>query len=451
MTNETSLAPNKLASREFSTGVQQQQQQQQQQQPWVLSSGSSVGQSPGPAPPGVTRGLEPAVGASNNGCLPEHCSSSSSSSNSNIVAVAADNAVVHLPGQGTAASLGSSSRDIRWGGVQTGARLDSRPASASSSSITKAAAAAGGRIDSIDSCYTAGTQSGTQSGYGSSSSGLRCDASYGPAECSAFDINKTTELVEDSVSGEFVDAERTGATCSLDDPTLPVASGSEATQQYQRHRHGQVLRAAFSMQQQQQQRGGCSSVMSSAGGDVRLEQHKPGHQQRSGSCNVLEVLGSLLTAAAQLAAVQEVNLIANDPLQLDTTTTSSSSSSSSRSGSPATAAVQPQLPGLATVVGGDAASTAAVPASPFSSESGSSSSSSTYTLLPRPVRPLLVGIAAAACKRVLGYVLHVALQCTPRGGQLCVTARQSAGGVEVEVLHTGQATAPAGYTPPGRG
>jgi hypothetical protein len=53
---------------------------------------------------------------------------------------------------------------------------------------------------------------------------------------------------------------------------------------------------------------------------------------------------------------------------------------------------------------------------------------------------LLVGIAAATCKRVLGYVLDVALQCTPRGGQLWVSARQSAGGVEVKVLHTGQAS-----------
>eukprot|EP00775_Hariotina_reticulata_P007126 gene7126-7340_t len=35
---------------------------------------------------------------------------------------------------------------------------------------------------------------------------------------------------------------------------------------------------------------------------------------------------------------------------------------------------------------------------------------------------------------------NVALQCTPRGGQLCVTARQSGGGVEVKVLHTGQAS-----------
>jgi hypothetical protein len=34
-------------------------------------------------------------------------------------------------------------------------------------------------------------------------------------------------------------------------------------------------------------------------------------------------------------------------------------------------------------------------------------------------------------------VVDVALQCTPRGGQLCVTAAQRSGSVEISVLHTG--------------
>lgn len=78
--------------------------------------------------------------------------------------------------------------------------------------------------------------------------------------------------------------------------------------------------------------------------------------------------------------------------------------------------------------------------------SSSSSSSIADALLPRPIRPLLVGLAASTCRRVLGYVLDVALQCTPRGGQLCVIARESSGGVELSLLHTGQAQAARVHT-----
>jgi hypothetical protein len=127
----------------------------------------------------------------------------------------------------------------------------------------------------------------------------------------------------------------------------------------------------------------------------RQQQQVKKRPVQRGVCNVVDVLSHLLSAAAGLAQLQGVNLIINDPLSLDP---------------------------------------------PHSSTTSSSTSSSTaLVLLPRPVRPLLAGVAGNVCRRVLGYCVDVALQCTPHGGQLCVTARASSGGVEVSLMHTGQA------------
>lgn len=131
----------------------------------------------------------------------------------------------------------------------------------------------------------------------------------------------------------------------------------------------------------------------------RQQQTKQPPKRPAGVCNVVDVLSHLLSAAAGLAQMQGINLIVNGPLSVDPPI-----SSSSRAGAAA-----------------------------------ASSSSTSLVLLPRPVRPLLAGVAGNVCRRVLGYCVDVALQCTPRGGQLCVTARASSGGVEVSLLHTGQA------------
>lgn len=136
------------------------------------------------------------------------------------------------------------------------------------------------------------------------------------------------------------------------------------------------------------------------------------------SCNLIEAVRHLLTAASRMAQVRGLRFIIHEPLQLDGPLVQPSSVNSARS----------------AVKHGTA---------------------ETVVLLPRPIRPVLVGLAAGTCRRVLGYVLDIALQCTPRGGQLCVTARQGSDGVELNVLHTGQAqpsrahTTSKSFKPPG--
>ncbi len=44
---------------------------------------------------------------------------------------------------------------------------------------------------------------------------------------------------------------------------------------------------------------------------------------------------------------------------------------------------------------------------------------------------LRVSVHPALVQRIVGYVVDIALQCTPPGGQVCVTARHDGGGVEV--------------------
>ena len=137
------------------------------------------------------------------------------------------------------------------------------------------------------------------------------------------------------------------------------------------------------------------------------------------SCNLVEVLSNVLRAAGRLAELQGVTLIVNHPLQQPA---DHKQHSSKAKGSPSTGT---------SSSGGGVGVTASASSSP-------NSSSSSSELLPRPVPPLLVAVRGGVISRALGYVLDVALQCTPRGGQLCVTARQCSGGVELCVLHTGQ-------------
>jgi hypothetical protein len=64
--------------------------------------------------------------------------------------------------------------------------------------------------------------------------------------------------------------------------------------------------------------------------------------------------------------------------------------------------------------------------------------------MPRPARPVRAAVSAAVLQRAAAYVLDVALQCTPRGGQVLVSAqRLGAGGaagarVVVAIMHTGR-------------
>jgi len=267
-------------------------------------------------------------------------------------------AVVDLvPGQHTAESLGSSSRDIRWGAIQPPPATARRvlPTSGPSRSSTGATT--------------------TTSSSGSSSSTL-----YVPSRAS-FDAAKTIDLEVQPLEGAATAA--AGA-------SGPAGSSSSL-----------------------------GSDVQAASGDVATDgPAKQGPDARPRVCNVADVLSLLLSAAANLAKAQGINLIVNHPLTLDPPLANTSSSSSGDARSSTTTAA----------AGGD-----------VGSGSSSSSSSTALALLPRPVRPLLVGVAGNVCRRVLGYCVDVALQITPRGGQLCVTARASSGGVEVSLMHTGRA------------
>ncbi|KAF8068458.1 hypothetical protein HT031_002147 [Scenedesmus sp. PABB004] len=308
-----------------------------------------------PPPPGARRGLperSSVSGVSSSGSSGSSGSSSSSSAGDGSAAGAGDAAsapggdqqqqqavVVHLPGQGTAARLEQGRRDVRWSGVQADA-----PGAATPATCT-AFYAAGSDVDA--------TRTIDLEPAGSSAS------SAGSAGSAATVLAPSWSL---SSSGS---SDGDGGGGSDDGP-------------------GAAAPAAPSRRERRQQ-----ALPTAPGGGGGA----------AGSCNVIEALQHLLTAAAAMARAQGVNLVVSHPLQLDA----------------AGGAPPAQQRGAAPGDGGGA-----------------------VALRPPPVRPLLVGVAAATARRVLGHVVDVALQCCPRGGQLCVSARQSGGGVEVQLLHTGQ-------------
>jgi hypothetical protein len=327
---------------------QQQPQQLQQQQPQQQQQQPAMG-----LPSGVTAKA---------GYLPEHTSSSSSASTaSSSTAVQPSSSqpqeLPHLPGQGTAGSLGSSSRDIRWGWVES-------PAAATAA---------------------------TTATISSSSSSKECSASYSVAP-GQLDMQKTIDLEVMGVEGTLMSIDADSSTSS----SSSSATVATAPAWLSSSRSSSPSDAADSSSQTSSSRRGSSSSSSSSRRSASVSSVAV---QQPASCNLIDTIGHLLTAAANLALVEGKNFIVTPPLQLDQ-------------------AVTP----------------------PAGSSSGAGA------LLPRPIRPLLVGLAASTCRRVLGYVLDVALQCTPRGGQLSVTARESSGGVELSLLHTGQVQASRVHT-----
>ncbi|KAF6259577.1 hypothetical protein COO60DRAFT_1700755 [Scenedesmus sp. NREL 46B-D3] len=319
-----------------------QQQQQQQQQVKGLPSGMTT----------------------KAGYLPEHISSSSSAASSSAAVQPSSSQqqeLPHMPGQGTAGSLGSSSRDIRWGRVEP-------PAAAATTSVDSSS---------------------------SSSSSKDCSASYSVAP-GQLDMATTLDL-------EVVGAEGTAMSMDADSGS---SSSSNATAVTAPSFARSNRRSSSSSDRAESSNRMLSSSSSSSSSRRSFSKRAAAASgvalQPPASCNLIDTICHLLTAAANLAMVEGKHFIVSPPLLLD----------------------QPLSP----------------PAS------SSSSSSAAPALLPRPIRPLLVGLAAGTCRRVLGYVLDVALQCTPRGGQLCVTARESSGGVEVSLLHTGQVQASRVHT-----
>jgi hypothetical protein len=321
-----------------------QQQQQQQQQAKGLPSGV----------------------AAKAGYLPEHISSSSSTSSvSDSTAVQASSSqpqeLPHLPGQGTAGSLGSSSRDIRWGLVES-------PAAAATTTVTS-----------------------------DSSRSKECSASYSVVP-GQLDMQKTIDLEVVGVEGTLMSLDADSSTSSSSSSSATVVTAPAWLASSSRSSSPSDDADSSSRTSSSSRRGSSSSSSSLSRRDPSASSVTP---QQPASCNLIDTIGHLLTAAANLALVEGKNFIVTPPLQLD--------------------------------------QAAAAPA-------GSSSSIGAGALLPGPIRPLLVGLAASTCRRVLGYVLDVALQCTPRGGQLCVTARESSGGVELSLLHTGQVQASRVHT-----
>lgn len=123
----------------------------------------------------------------------------------------------------------------------------------------------------------------------------------------------------------------------------------------------------------------------------------------SGRCNLIGACVSVLTAAQKLATANGLHFFVNHPL---------------------------------TIAGPRHGSTAA--AQQGAGGSGGPEAQERQELMPRPNRPLMVALSAAQVQRILGNVLDIVLQCTPAGGQVCVTARREAGGVQLVVLHTGR-------------
>ncbi|GLC37758.1 hypothetical protein PLESTB_001473800 [Pleodorina starrii] len=144
------------------------------------------------------------------------------------------------------------------------------------------------------------------------------------------------------------------------------------------------------------------------------------------STNLASAMAGVLTAAYRLAAVSGIGFIVNSPL----------SAVLPRRLAGGAAAGKPRPPAPA----GDAARQEELAAAACDVDAAASSSSAGAgpRLIPRPARPLLVGVHGALVQKVVGYMLDIALQCTPRGGQVCVSARQDGAGVQVQLLHSGR-------------
>ncbi len=137
--------------------------------------------------------------------------------------------------------------------------------------------------------------------------------------------------------------------------------------------------------------------------------------------NVVSTLMGILTAAMKMAAVSGIAFIVNAPLATVL---------------PRRAARAPQPTSSSSSLRKHQQGTNA--GSAGSAGTASADSEAPPQLIPRPARPLLVGVRAALVQRVVGYMLDIALQCTPRGGQVCVSARQDGTGVQLVLLHTGR-------------
>ena len=151
------------------------------------------------------------------------------------------------------------------------------------------------------------------------------------------------------------------------------------------------------------------------------------------STNLVAALAGVLTAACRLAAVSGIGFIVNSPLSAVLPPRRGAGKPRPAAGSAADAA--------ALGAAGDRAPRVARPSSSSSASAAAADLDSVVEgprLIPRPARPLLVGVRAALVAKIVGYMLDICLQSTPRGGQLCVSARQDGAGVQLLLLHSGR-------------
>lgn len=132
-------------------------------------------------------------------------------------------------------------------------------------------------------------------------------------------------------------------------------------------------------------------------------------------CNVAQALSNLLTAAHNIALQMGILFLVDHPLYVVPSSPKSRRRAPSLKSKP--------------LAGPAAAGAASAP------RDGAATGEE---LLPRPSRPIHAAVEPSMVKRVMAYVVDIALQCTPKGGQVAVSARPAEGGVQIAVAHTGR-------------
>lgn len=158
-----------------------------------------------------------------------------------------------------------------------------------------------------------------------------------------------------------------------------------------------------------------------------------------GQCNVVDALGNLLSAGSKMAKLMGVALVALPPLHGHGggnrgVAAAAALGAAACLGSSMSTSSSEEVEEVGALAGVDAVvrppARTALPAA----------AAGAPLLLPRPQRPLMAGVAAASLQRISGYLLDLALQCSPRGGCVLVSARQApgTGGIELCIQHTGR-------------
>ncbi|GLI64432.1 hypothetical protein VaNZ11_007702 [Volvox africanus] len=290
--------------------------------------------------------------------------------------------------------------------------LLSSPADAASSSSTRVPMT-GVLAIRQSPLYTSNGQSSTE-GVGQSTPGMRPGGRLGS--------NRSASTATIDVEMDGCDANGSGARCSSSKTGL--------------------LRSEYSPGSAQRAGEAVGAVDAACGWGPTHHQGAGGYMVAAVvSTNLATALAGVLTAACRLAAVSGIGFIVNSPLSAVLPRRSSAPPKSGKPRPhPSSIKDAGSSPIMSTSRSALLSNGCQVRASSVVSPCGdhSTPAASGPRLIPRPARPLLVGVSAAVMQKVVGYMLDIALQCTPRGGQVCVSARQDGAGVQVQVLHSGR-------------